>query len=145
MTATDTTGRLKVDLPWSGQHGTTNRNRRLSLARERDAMHGQITAELTIRRGRALTASERALVEAFCGTKLALSDLDRRIARGQFIRHATYSRLTDNLLRFAAKLGLEKPAKATKPKADAANVTTLSDYLNSKAAAGATAEAVDDD
>jgi hypothetical protein len=132
--------RTLADLRWSGKRATANRARRSLLARERDAMLGQLEAELVIRHGRSLTAIERSLVMTFVGTMMTLADLDRRVVRGIVIDHKAYASITSNLIKLAARLGVDRPTSRANAKPAEVNVTSLSDYLNSKSSASSAAE-----
>jgi hypothetical protein len=131
-------------LPWQGRR-VSNRSRRIALNRERDALAGQLEAQIVTREGRALSAIERALLLSFVGCSTVLSDLDRRVARGVAIDHKAYSSLTANLIKLAARLGLDRPTSRANAKPVEPNVTTLAEYLLEKGATATDDEATDDE
>jgi hypothetical protein len=59
-------------LPWQGRR-VVNRQRRTALNRERDAMAGQIEAEIVVRQGSALTATQRSILQSYIGVATMLS------------------------------------------------------------------------
>jgi hypothetical protein len=127
-------GRTTV-LPWQKRQ-VANRNRRTAINRERDAMAGALEAELVVRQGSVLTATQRSILHTYIGVAMLLSHLDRRLLRGQHVDAGTYQKLASNLVQLSARLGVEKTGtkKLAEAKPDAAGVVSLSEYLSSKGA-----------
>jgi hypothetical protein len=56
----------------------------------------------------ALTAVERSLIEAFCGTRALVDHLNARLARGEAVDASEHSQVASTLLRLASRLGLPR-------------------------------------
>jgi hypothetical protein len=135
-----------IDLPWS-QTKAERRNRRVKLLREHDCLLGAVEVEVATRQGRPLSSIERALVQTFCATHMAIAVLNHKLALGQVVDTQSYARMIGSMVKIAARLGVDRPtSRANAAKPDAVGVVSLSDYLQSKAGITADdAEAGDDD
>ena len=67
-----------------------------------------LTASVEEELGDRLGLVERGYIDGYCGTRLLVQNLTTRLARGEQINEAEYTKACQTMLRFASLLGLNK-------------------------------------